>query len=443
MTSLNQAVNGNELPDKLGPLPRGMQITGVGGYVPEKVVTNAEVAMSMSALADSTENFPSDLLINTITDDDWIQKRTHIVDRRYAAPDQATSDLAVEAIKIALETAGRSIDMIDFIICATVTPDYLYSPATAAVILNKLLSRREGLEPCVGLDHIEHPQKINRSIFTCDVASACTSFGAALELAYFLIKGGHRSGIVVGADIMESISNPYDRATHILFGSGAGAFVVEAVPVEQDAFRNEWFDAGTAAEYCLKIIGKYGGTANPLTVAMMDKFAREPWDRSDKIWQDGNFVYTFMTQFLPKVYLPHVCDKAGISWDSVRHVFAHQANGRLNKKALDGYKNNFAVYPTLYPIIHSTIESYANTTSASIPLGLYTVLTSDWERMIQAAETDEQPELMLNNDDLMQLIAFGGGITWTNCFLRWKGVLSMPLSYQDRYEQALLKEAAA
>jgi len=165
-------------------------ILGLGMYVPERVVTNDDLA----ALVD--------------TSDEWIFPRTGIRERRFAAPDQATSDLAIEAAKRALEDAKVDVSEIEMIIVATCSPDHV-CPSTAAVVQNGLGAK-------------------NAAAF--DVAAACSGFVYSLTIASQMIGTGlYKKILVIGAEAMSKFLNEEDRSTLILFGDGAGAVVMGEV----------------------------------------------------------------------------------------------------------------------------------------------------------------------------------------------------------------------
>ncbi|MBW0149784.1 MAG: beta-ketoacyl-ACP synthase 3, partial [Phenylobacterium sp.] len=169
---------------------RRSAVTGVGGYLPDEIVTNDDLAKFVD------------------TSDEWIRERTGIQMRRRAGPDQAVSDLAVEAARRALAAAGRTVDEVDLIIVATTTPDLTF-PATAAIVQRKL--------GCpVGI--------------AFDIQAVCSGFVYALSVADGFVAGGRsRCALVIGAEMMTRLMDWTDRGTCVLFGDGAGAVVVEPV----------------------------------------------------------------------------------------------------------------------------------------------------------------------------------------------------------------------
>jgi 3-oxoacyl-[acyl-carrier-protein] synthase III len=167
-----------------------VSITGLGAYVPERVVTNDEIARLVE------------------TSDEWIVTRTGIRERRVAAPEEALSDLALPAAREALERAGVPARSIDLLIVATVTPDMAF-PSTAAVLANELGAGEAA---------------------AYDLSAGCTGFMYALAQAYGMLAGGlSRRALVVGGDVLSKIVDWHDRSTCVLFGDGAGAVVMERV----------------------------------------------------------------------------------------------------------------------------------------------------------------------------------------------------------------------
>ena len=168
------------------------EISAVGAYVPERRVSNDELAKTID------------------TSDEWIRSHTGIGNRHISAPDEASSDLGVKASRLALERAGMEPAELDMIICSTATPDYPGFPATASIIEDKLGAENAG---------------------AFDVLAGCTGFVYGLELARSLISSGaYRNILVVAAEELTKITNWEDRRTCVLFGDGAGAVVVQANP---------------------------------------------------------------------------------------------------------------------------------------------------------------------------------------------------------------------
>lgn len=444
MSSLSDLVYGKvSKVDLLGPPPWGMRITGIGGYVPPLTYSNQNLAAKMqsdlSALKLRAAAGECDPLTEAVekkfeTSDDWISSRTHIRERHITMPYNATSDLAVKAVITALDTAAVSLESIDFLICGTVTPDYFSTPPTATVILKKL-----GLEP-IEMNG-DAPVKILNRVMALDVAAACSTFVETLLLAYGMIRSGlYRRGVVIGADTLERAANQCDRDTCVLFGSGAGVFVVEAVPIAADAFNPQWIDAGSDGRFAEKIIREVGGSAKPYTPEIMRQILRQPWHRPDLIWQEGGFVFEFMVKFISGVYLPDLLERTGLKrLDAIDHVFFHQANGRMIESMMKRYQK---LYPddcaNGLPRVHISLDRYGNTSSPTVPLGFYDVVEQDWLDQIAAAKEGREPSPVLKIGDRCLTCVFGGGLTWASSVFTYTGVRAMPLEYQNQLEHALL-----
>ena len=317
-------------------------VTGVGAYLPEEVVTNADLAKVVD------------------TSDEWIANMTGIRERRRAAPEQASSDLAVEAARKALAAAGRTPEDLDLIIVATTTPDLTF-PATAALVQKKLGA----------------PMGI-----AFDVQAVCSGFVYALSVADgFIARGNARCGLVIGAETMTRLMDWSDRSTCVLFGDGAGAVVVEPV-----------MGKGTTADrgllsFALRCEGEKadllyvdGGPSTSGTVG--------------KLRMQGHQVFRHAVVNISEA-IEAAADKAGVTLDQIDWFVPHQANQRILKGVAErlGIDEHKVV---------STIASHANTSAASIPLAL------------DAAVQDGR----IKRGDLVLMEAMGGGLTWGACLVR-------------------------
>jgi 3-oxoacyl-[acyl-carrier-protein] synthase-3 len=317
-------------------------VTGVGGYLPETVMTNEDLARVVD------------------TSDEWIVERTGIRQRHKAPEDQYTSDLAVEAAKKALAAAGRTPADVDLIIVATTTPDLTF-PATAAIVQRKL-----GAPVCIAFD----------------VQAVCSGFVYALSVADGFVARGHaKCALVIGAEEMTRLLDYGDRTTCVLFGDGAGAFVLEPRAGE-----------GTTADqgllgFALRCDGSKtdllyvdGGPAATGTVG--------------KLRMLGNQVFRHAVINISEA-VTAAAAAAGVEVSSVDWFIPHQANQRILAGVADrlGIDENKVV---------STVAQHANTSAASIPLAL------------AAAVEDGR----IKPGQLLLLEAMGGGLTWGACALR-------------------------
>jgi 3-oxoacyl-[acyl-carrier-protein] synthase-3 len=281
-------------------------ITGLGAHVPERVLTNDELA----ELVD--------------TSDEWIVTRTGIRERRIAAETEALSDLSLPAIRQALDQAGTDGTDIDLLIVATVTPDMMF-PSTAAILADKL-----GAADAAAYD----------------LSAGCTGFMYALAQAYGMLAGGlARKALVVGGDVLSRILDWSDRSTLVLFGDGAGAVVLE--PAEEAGFLA--FELGADG----------AGGANLWLPGSGSRIFDEP-DKYVKM--NGREVFKFATRVLESS-AQAVLERGGVGIEDVDVYVPHQANIRI----IDHATKKLGV-PSERVVIN--VDRYGNTSSGSIPLAL-------------------------------------------------------------------------
>ena len=285
---------------------RPVSITGLGCYVPDRVLTNDDIA----ELVD--------------TSDEWIRERTGIRERRIASPEQAMSDIALPAAQAALEEAGLEGREIDLIVVATVTPDMAF-PSTGA-ILGDLLDAPDAA--CY------------------DLSAGCTGFMYALAQAYGMIAGGLASkALVVGGDVLSKILDWDDRSTLVLFGDGAGAVVLERV--EDGGFLGFELGAEGAGGVHLWLPGS-GSRA---------------FDEAEKyVKMNGREVFKFATRVLVSS-AEKLLAECGRSVDEVDVYVPHQANVRI----MDHAARKLGI-PGQKMVVN--VDRYGNTSSGSIPLAL-------------------------------------------------------------------------
>ncbi len=282
-------------------------LTGVGSYLPERVLTNAELAKQVD------------------TSDEWIMERTGISERHIAADDERTSDLACAAAINALKAAGRDASDIDLVIVATATPDLTF-PATAARV-----------QAAIGVTQ--------GAAF--DLQAVCSGFIFALATAdNFLARGQAKAALVIGAETFSRIMDWQDRGTCVLFGDGAGAVVLEA--------REESGDRGVISTF-LRTDGRMhdllyvdGGPSQTQTVG--------------KLRMVGNAVFRQAVEHISGAMV-EACARAGVSLDEVDWFVPHQANQRI----LDGVARKLGINVDK---VVSTVALHGNTSAASVPLAL-------------------------------------------------------------------------
>ncbi|MCL4511115.1 MAG: ketoacyl-ACP synthase III [Bacteroidetes bacterium] len=294
-------------------MPKRAVITGVGHFVPEDVLTNAD----FEKMVDTT--------------DEWIQTRTGIRERRILK-NGATSDLAAGAIKDLLKKKNMSAEEIDLIIVATVTPD-MFFPATACVIQEKI-----GAKNAWGFD----------------LSAACSGFIFALVTgAQFVQTGAYKKVIVVGADKMTAITDYTDRANCILFGDAGAALLLEPSNNEEYGILDHILHCDGSGGPYLNMLG--GGSLNPPTHETVDK-------KMHYIYQDGKAVFRVAVVGMADVSY-EVMKKNNLTGNDVDWLVPHQANKRIidataHRMELDSSK------------VMLNIDRYGNTTAATIPLCL-------------------------------------------------------------------------
>ena len=295
------------------PEPRRAAITGVAIYVPERVLSNAELAQSLD------------------TSDEWIITRTGIRERRIGAPGETTSTMGAEAVRRLMADRQLGPGDIDAIIVATVTPDMLF-PATACLIQDQL-----GLTRAWGFD----------------LSAACSGFLYALTTgAQMVASGVHRRVVVVGADLMSSIIDPLDRTTAVLFGDGAGAVLLE--PAEP-SFGIMDFHHRVDGSGRHDLLMPAGGSLHPPSVETVT-------GRQHFLKQNGKVVFKFaVSQMVESVQM--VLQRNGLTPADVALLVPHQANQRI----LDAVGERLGLSSER---VASVLACYGNTTGATLPLAL-------------------------------------------------------------------------
>lgn len=324
-------------------------IIGTGSYMPARVLTNHDLEKLVE------------------TSDEWITTRTGIKERRIAAPDETTSDMASEAARRALHTAGVKPEEVDLIIVATVTPD-MFFPSTACFVQKKI-----GATNAVGFD----------------ISAACSGFLYALQTARHFLNGGPRkTALVIGAEKLSSLINWTDRNTCVLFGDGAGAAVIRRDDQPDAPGRVISSFMGTDGNLAdlLKVPG--GGTALPIT-------AENVHLRPNTIHMEGRETFkhavTRMCQASEKAL-----KEAGLTAQDVKLVIPHQANARI----ISAIAERLGV-PEERTFIN--LDKYGNTSAATIPVCLDEANRSG----------------RIQRGDILLLVAFGGGFTWASSVIRW------------------------
>ena len=346
------------------------RIAGLGYYVPENVITNKDLEGWMD------------------TSDEWIQERTGIKERRYATKHkQTTSSMALEASRVAIERAGIDKEEIDFIIFATLSPDY-YFPGCGVL-----------LQRALGITKTE--------IGALDVRNQCSGFIYGLSVADQFIRSGMYKNILLVGSETHSMGLDYTtegRGVTVIFGDGAGAAVVQATEQEGGILTTKLHSDGTHAEELAMINpGAHGGYHGELDKYEYrdskygDSFISQKMVDSGMLYpnMNGQLVFKHAVTKFPKV-IQEVLQDAGLSASDISMLVPHQANLRISQfvqKRL-GLRDDQ---------VWSNIQKYGNTTAASIPIAL----TEAWEAG------------KVNSGDLVCLAAFGSGFTWGAALIRW------------------------
>ena len=328
------------------------KIKGVGFYVPDNVIKNSDLEEIMD------------------TSDEWIQERTGIKERRWVEGDLTTSLMGTYASKIAIKNANISKNDIDFIIFATLSPDYFFPGS--GVLLQKNLKIKE--------------------IGALDIRNQCSGFIYGLSVADQYIKSGmYENILVVGSEIHSGglDKSSRGRSVSVIFGDGAGAAIVSKSNDESEILSTHLYSEGKFAEELAVI--------KPATTFWIDKIIDDEEEDGKGFFpkMNGNFVFKNAVKRFEEVIFESLNHNNYTSKD-IDMLITHQANLRISQyiqKKLNIDDNN----------IFNNIMSYGNTTSASIPIALYEALEKN----------------KIKRGDLVCLAAFGSGFTWASALIRW------------------------
>lgn len=320
-------------------------ITGVGAYLPEYRLTNDELSQMVD------------------TSDEWIMTRIGIKERRILREKgKGSAFLGAKAVEDLLRKTNTTPDKVDFLLCATVTPDMQF-PATANIISDM-----------VGI----------QNAFSFDLNAGCSGFLYALETASkFIESGKHKKVIVVGTEKMSSIVDYTDRAICPIFGDGAGAIMLEPTTDENGIIDSILQSDGSGR---IHLHQKAGGSIRPATHETVD--AREHF-----IYQEGKVVFKFAVSNMADVSV-EMMRRHNISPSELTWFVPHQANMRI----INATANRMGISRDQVMI---NIEKYGNTTAATLPLLLW-----EWENR-------------LKKGDNLILASFGAGFTWGAIYLKW------------------------
>ncbi len=320
-------------------------ITGVHGYVPEDILTNEDLSKIVE------------------TSDEWITTRTGIKQRHIQRGEGlATSHMAAEAVRGLLKKTNTQPEEVDLVICATVTPDYMF-PSTANLVCTQV-----GI-PTIG---------------SFDILAACSGFLYALSIgSQFIESGRYKKVIIIGADKMSAIVDYTDRTTCVLFGDGAGAVMLEPTTEENGLMDFLLRSDGSGENH---LIMKGGGSRFPASHETVDQ-------RLHYIHQEGPSVFKFAVTNMADISA-EIMERNNLTGDDVAWLVPHQANKRI----IDATARRMGIGDEKVML---NIQNYGNTTAGTIPLCLF-----DYEKQ-------------LKKGDNLILAAFGGGFTWGSAYVKW------------------------
>lgn len=318
-----------------------IRIVGTGSCLPKQVVTNDDLSKIMD------------------TSDEWISSRTGIRERHLVI-NETTAEMSAEAAKQALLEAGMKAEELDLIILGTVSGDHV-TPSTACEVQSKIGA-------------------VNAVAF--DINAACSGFMFAMNTAYAYIQSRiYQNALIIGAETLSKIMDWTDRSTCVLFGDGAGAAVVKA-----------------DEKGLIRFVQNSDG-AKGMVLACQNRLNNNPLVENSKdlhyVDMDGQEVYKFAVSTVP-ASINQVLEEAGLTVSDIKYFLLHQANMRIIQSVAKRLKADLDKFPT-------TLEHYANTSAASVPILLDEV----------------NKKGLLQKGDKLVLAGFGGGLTWSAALLEW------------------------
>jgi len=322
------------------------RMIGTGSYLPERVMTNADL-----------ENMVE-------TTDEWIRSRTGIRERRIAADDETTSDMAAEAAKRAIQHAGISPRKIDLIVLATATPDMAF-PSTACIVQHR-----------IGI----------AGVAAFDISAACSGFLYAIGIAdQFLRNQSAKTALVIGAEKYSKIMDWTDRRTCVLFGDGAGAVLLHGEKGDRGILSTHLHADGSYADM---LMVARNGSKNPITRELIKTEA-------DYLVMRGNELFKVAVKTLEEAVL-EALRANGMACHEVDLLIPHQANMRIIAATAKRLKISMDK-------VVINLDRYGNTSAASIPIAL----------------DEAVKENRVHPGDRLLFESFGGGLTWASAMVRW------------------------
>ncbi len=327
-------------------MPLYAHIIGWGKYIPTNVLTNEDLAKTVD------------------TNDGWIRERTGIAERRIASSKETTAMMAIHAAEEALEVADISPTEIDLVIVATATPEYPF-PATACLV-----------QDAIGAEHAG----------AFDLEAGCSGFMYGVSVAAGMIRGDlYKTVLVVGSETLSRVIDWTDRATCVLFGDGAGAFVIRASPEPGGVLSSVLGSDGSGGELLMIPGGGSKYPPGPETVT----------SKMHTIKMNGRAVYRFATRVMATAS-KEVAQKAGWQFEDINLFIPHQANLRIIASAAKAMNLTDAK-------VFVNLEKYGNTSAASIPIALCEAIDAG----------------KVKPGDNVLMVGFGAGLTWGACAVQW------------------------
>jgi len=320
-------------------------IAGIGTYVPKKVLTNFDLEKIVE------------------TSDEWITTRSGIRERRIAATNEATSDLAVIAANRAVESAKISSKEIDAIILGTATPDMLF-PSTACLVQSRIGARQ---------------------VISFDISAGCSGFLYGLSIADAYVKNGFDNILIIGAESLSKITDYTDRTTCVLFGDGAGAVIVKKSDGQSGLISSYLAADGLS----WKLLHQpAGGSRIPTSHDSINK-------KLHYIKMQGNEVFKLAVRAMYEAAIKTL-EKANMTAEEVDLLITHQANIRI----IEATAKRLGISMDK---VYINLDKYGNTSAASIPLAL--------DEAIRARK--------IKRGDFVLMVAFGAGFTWGGVLMKW------------------------
>ncbi|MBT9133103.1 MAG: 3-oxoacyl-(acyl-carrier-protein) synthase 3 [Firmicutes bacterium] len=321
------------------------KLTGTGAYLPHRILTNKELESVMD------------------TTDEWIVSRSGIRERRIAAPEEATSDLAYEASLRALGDAGVTASQLDAIVVCTITGDMIF-PATACLVQGMLQAKKAA---------------------AFDLSAACTGFVYGLQLArQGIVAGDWEHVLVIGAETMSRIVDWTDRDTCVIFGDGAGAAVVSRSTSKERNIVGTHLGSDGSSWDVLAL--RAGGTRMPTSVETVA-------ERKHFLYMNGSEVYKFAVRVVEEAATP-LLERFNLTFEDIDFIIPHQANMRI----IEGFAKRLKI-----PMdkVVTNLYRLGNMSSASVPVALH------------------ENKHRFKPGDKILLVGFGGGLTWGSALIEW------------------------